>query len=79
MLDFMKGLGMMVKELHIPVVPIRITGIERVYPVGAILPRRGRVGVTFGKPILFGQESTDEILSVSRNEILALPDARKNN
>lgn len=76
MREFMKGLSMMVRELRVPIVPVRITGIERVYPVGAIIPRRGRVGVTFGEPILFGQESTDEILAVSRNEILALPDAR---
>lgn len=74
---FMNGLGMMVKELRVPVVPIKIAGIEHVYPVGAIFPRRGKVGVTFGKPIYFGGKSTDEILTLSRNEILALPDARK--
>lgn len=71
-LPFMGGLGLMVKELQIPVVPIKIEGMEKVFPRGAILPKRGEVTVTFGKSQHFKQESPSEILEISKNLITNL-------
>ncbi|MBI4089728.1 MAG: AMP-binding protein [Candidatus Levybacteria bacterium] len=70
--DFMAGLGLMVKELQIPVVPIRISGIENIFPRGAILPKKGKCVVTFGKPIEFTTEPPSEIIKKSRDAILKL-------
>lgn len=59
---FQLGLGIMVKELGIPVVPIKIEGTNLVLPPSARLPRRGVVTVTFGKPLRFGNDEPIEIV-----------------
>lgn len=66
MQPFQMGLGLMVKELGIPVVPIKITGTDKVLPHDAGFPVRGPVTVTFGKPLQFGTEEPAEIVEISR-------------
>jgi len=70
--DFMSGLGLLVKELQVPVVPIKILGMEKIYPRGAIFPKRGKCTVVFGKPIEFTTESPIEIIEISRKAVLNL-------
>jgi long-chain acyl-CoA synthetase len=70
--DFMAGLGLMVKEFQVPVVPIRILGMEKILPRGARIPKKGKCQVVFGKPIEFTTESPSEILRISRNGIAQL-------
>jgi len=72
MLPFMEGLGLMVKELQIPIVPIKIEGIEKVFPRGTAMPQKGKVTVTFGKPYCFGRESPSEIIKIAKNLITNL-------
>lgn len=72
MLPFMDGLGIIVKELQVPVLPIKIEGIEKVFPRGAAMPKRGKVTVTFGKPHFFGQESPSQIVEISKKLIMEL-------
>ncbi len=69
LLPFRAGLGFMVGELRIPVVPVHIAGLEKVYPPGKIWPQRGRVTVVFGKPIRFGNEAPEEIVEKSRKAV----------
>ena len=68
----MAGLGLIVKELQVPVVPIRIFGMEKIYPRGAKFPKKGKCTVIFGKPIEFTTETPTEIIEISRNAILNL-------
>ncbi len=49
---FKPGLGLLAWELHVPIVPAYIGGTGQAMPVGTLLPRRNRVVVTFGQPIL---------------------------
>lgn len=70
--DFMSGLGLMVKEFQVPVVPIRILGMEKIYPRGSKIPKKGKCQVIFGKPIEFTAETPSEIVEISRNAILNL-------
>ncbi len=72
MLPFRGGLGLMVRELRIPVVPVHISGLEKVYPPGRIWPERGRVGVVFGEPIRFGKETPEEIVEKAQNAVESL-------
>lgn len=72
MQDFMPGLGLMVKELQVPVVPIRIIGIENIFPRGAKFPKKGKCTVIFGEPIEFTTETPSEIVEKSRDAILNL-------
>lgn len=70
---FMKGLGLMVKELKAPVVvPIHISGPDKVLPRGKKIPQRNPVRVAFGDPLYFYKESPDEILKKCQEAVIAL-------
>lgn len=72
MQPFQLGLGIMVKELGIPVVPIKISGTEQVLPHDAKFPKRGQVTVTFGKPLRFSTEEPAEIVERTRQAVAKL-------
>jgi long-chain acyl-CoA synthetase len=72
LLPFRQGLGIMVRELGITVVPVKITGMEKVFPRGAHWPKRGRVTVTFGEPLRYGGESPGEIVEKARKAVAEL-------
>ena len=69
---FMQGLGLLVKELQVPIVPIRIIGMEKIYPRGTKFPKKGKCTVIFGKPLEFTTESPSEIIDISRKAVLSL-------
>ncbi len=69
MQPFQLGLGIMAKELGIPVVPIKISGTEQVLPPEARFPKRGPVTVTFGKPLRFRYEEPAEIVESTRQAV----------
>jgi long-chain acyl-CoA synthetase len=48
---FRPGIGMIAARLGVPVVPVRIKGLEQVLPPGATMARPGRVIVKFGAPL----------------------------
>ncbi len=50
---FRPGVAMLASHIHVPVVPVRIQGLERVLHRDARWPTRGPVKVTFGKPLTF--------------------------
>jgi long-chain acyl-CoA synthetase len=66
---FQLGLGIMVRELGIPVMPVKISGTERVLPPGASWPKRGKVTVTFGAPLRFRYEEPAEIVERTRRAV----------
>ncbi len=53
---FQPGVGMIASRLGLPVIPIRLTGLERVLHTRAKFPRRGPVTVRFGAPLLLDGE-----------------------
>ena len=69
LLPFRQGLGVMVLELSMPVVPVKICGLEKVFPRGAHWPKRGPVTVRFGKPLVFRKEDAAEIVTKARNAV----------
>jgi long-chain acyl-CoA synthetase len=69
MQPFQLGLGIMVKELGIPVVPIKISGTEQVLPPGASFPKWGKVTVTFGEPLRFRFEEPEQIVEKTRQAV----------
>jgi long-chain acyl-CoA synthetase len=70
--EFMSGLGLMVKEFQVPVVPVRIFGMEKIYPRGAKVPKKGKCRVIFGKPIEFTTQTPNEIVEISRKAMSGL-------
>ncbi len=69
MLPFQLGLGIMVNEVGIPVVPIKISGTDQVLPHEAKFPKRGKVTVTFGEPLRFRSEEPAEIVEKTRQAV----------
>jgi long-chain acyl-CoA synthetase len=70
--QFRNGLAVMARELAVPVVPVAISGLERVLPRGALWPRRGRVVVTFGEPLDLQRKTAAEIVSTAEKAVMAL-------
>jgi len=66
---FQLGLGIMVKELGIPVVPIKISGTDQVLPHEARMPKQGKVTITFGEPLRFRYEQPAEIVEQARQAV----------
>jgi len=50
--EFKKGVGILIKELNIPVVPVYIKGSHQSWPRGNRLPRFYPLKVIFGHPLL---------------------------
>ena len=70
--DFQLGLGVIVKELGIPVVPIRIEGTQHVLAPEQSFPKSGKVTVTFGEPLRFRYEEPAEIVQRARQAVADL-------
>jgi len=51
-MEFKKGVILLAKEHHLPVVPVRIQGTFEVLPRGGIFPRVHPIRVTIGPPLL---------------------------
>ena len=49
---FRPGIGMIGARLGVPIVPVRLVGVDRVLHTKARMARPGRVTVTFGEPML---------------------------
>jgi long-chain acyl-CoA synthetase len=48
---FRPGIGMIASRLAVPVVPVRIDGLQHVLPPGWRMAKPGRVRVAFGQPL----------------------------
>ena len=48
-IEFKRGVGMIASRLQVPIVPVRIEGLERILHHRWVVPRPGRARVTFGK------------------------------
>ena len=67
------GIGFLAVKGDAPVVPVHIGGSDQVLPRGAKFPKRGRVTVTFGRPVRFSDDqSYDGIVSAIMDEIAGL-------
>jgi 1-acyl-sn-glycerol-3-phosphate acyltransferase len=60
-LQFLPGIGMMGARLAVPIVPVRLEGLEQVLHPAWRLPRRGPVRVAFGKPLSLSGEDYEEL------------------
>ncbi len=72
LLPFQPGLGIMVKEVAISVVPIKIRGTDQVLPHESTVPKQGTVTVTFGKALQFRTEDPAEIVAITRRAVESL-------
>lgn len=60
---FKRGVGVVALHLRLPVVPVRIDGLDYIFPRKARIPRRGHGRVTFGTPITPAPDDTPASLT----------------
>ena len=60
---FQPGVGLLGAKLKLPVVPVRLEGVDRVLHHAWRWPRRGAVTVTFGPPLML---EGDDYLALAR-------------
>jgi 1-acyl-sn-glycerol-3-phosphate acyltransferase len=70
---FKKGVGLLVKSTHAPVVPVYLAGTYESFPKGARFPRHYPVTVRFGAPLYFAPgTSAEHIAAQVENAVRAL-------
>ena len=70
--SFLPGVGMLASQLHVPVIPVRIDGINRIWPEGQLIPRPGRAWVRFGDAIHFSGNNYRDIARCIEEAVRAL-------
>jgi long-chain acyl-CoA synthetase len=58
--EFKAGIGLLARELRLPVVPIGIKGTAARLPKGQLLPEPGEVQVHFGAPVRRDPAESDQ-------------------
>jgi long-chain acyl-CoA synthetase len=69
---FRAGIGMMGARLNVPVVPVRIEGLEKVLHPRWKWPKRGPVRVSFGEPIQLSGEDYPALAKQVENAVAKL-------
>jgi long-chain acyl-CoA synthetase len=70
---FKQGIGLLVWNLQVPVIPIKLEGLHYILPRSRIIPRTGHVKVIIGKPITFSKmQSAQEITKILEKEMKKL-------
>lgn len=50
---FKNGIGVIAKEMEVPIIPVKISGNFEILPKGKILPKRGKTLIKIGEPLIF--------------------------
>ncbi len=79
MLPFREGVGIMAQNLQVPVVPVAISGGEKVLVRGKFHPKRGTVKMAVGKPFYPKDDDYRLITQKVKKEIETLLDRLKTN
>lgn len=68
--EFKEGIGIIAREISIPIVPIKIKGLYEVLPTGNYWPKFGKVEIKIGKPLKFNKmQSPQEISKILHKTI----------
>ena len=70
--EFKKGVGIIAKELRVPLVPVAISGTYQMMASGKLFPRPAKVTVSIGKPVHPGEKDYGEIVRSLHEEVAIL-------
>jgi long-chain acyl-CoA synthetase len=70
--EFKKGVGIVARELNIPIIPVGITGTYEALAPGKKLPRPEAITVKFGKPVYPGDLDYEGIVRKLSDEVINL-------
>jgi len=69
---FRGGIGMMASRLDVPVIPVRLDGVDRVLPTKATMAKPSPVRVAFGRPIRLRGEDYAALASEVERQVKSL-------
>jgi long-chain acyl-CoA synthetase len=69
---FRGGIGMIGARLDVPVIPVRLDGIDRILPTGSSFARMARVRVAFGAPLTLRGEDYPALAKQVEDAVRAL-------
>lgn len=72
MKEFKKGIGILSKELNVPIVPAAINGTYEMMPPGAGFPRPAKVSISFGEAVYPDGMTYEEIVAKLREDVARL-------
>lgn len=55
------GIARLAIESGAPIIPVAMFNTEKIQPTGTVVPKIMRVGMTFGEPLYFDGDSTDQL------------------
>ncbi|MFH1397082.1 MAG: AMP-binding protein [Candidatus Omnitrophota bacterium] len=70
--EFKKGVGILAKELNIPLIPVLITGSYESWPRTKSLPRPYPIKITFGRPFNFDELKVEGLKLGAKDEYEAI-------
>jgi long-chain acyl-CoA synthetase len=70
--EFRGGIGMIGARLDVPVIPVRLDGIDRILPTGSSFARMARVRVAFGAPLALHGEDYSALAKQVEDTVRAL-------
>ncbi len=70
--EFKKGVGIIAKELNMPIVPVAIRGTYEMLPAGRRFPRPAKLDIFIGKPIDPAGLDYDGIVDTLREKVVEL-------
>jgi long-chain acyl-CoA synthetase len=73
MKPFLGGVGMMASRLGLPVIPVRLEGVDRVLDTAATKARPGWVSVTFGPPLHLSGDNYADLARQVEQAVRDLP------
>ncbi len=70
--EFKKGVGIIAKELLVPLIPVAINGTYEMMASGKLFPRPAKITVSIGKPLYPGEKDYGEIVKSLYEEVVKL-------
>jgi 1-acyl-sn-glycerol-3-phosphate acyltransferase len=65
------GIARLAIESGAPIVPVAMFNTDKIQPTGTVMPKVKRVGMTFGEPMYFTGDSTDQtVLRAATNQLM---------
>lgn len=70
--EFKKGVGIIARELNIPIVPVAIRGTYEMLKSGKALPRPAKIHIEFGRPVYPEHRDYDAIVKALQQEVVKM-------
>lgn len=67
--SFKKGVAKIIKDLNVPVVPVKIENTFKLLPYNKKIPAKGKVNLKFGDLLIFKSESSEDITRTLEEKI----------